>query len=244
MIKLYVPNEEELEIVKFKKELYRKEHVPLNEAVEQKDLIIALIHAIRAFDYYYHYSDSATTWRAGEERYKLISDKISKVEDEKVRIHLSYHFNSEKCANVGSIYPWPKYMYRLTPYIRLFWETGSHNRACWLLGLEKWVNDLKEMSKEGMCDQRVVYSNNIDRAVQLIRFKDYWFKTTLKLEPIAVNDKFWKELNKFGKMYQKGTIKLTDLKLLFKHNVEVSFAPLEKAEMLKLINFYMLFIEK
>lgn len=243
MFKVYVPTEDEIEMSQYKKELYYKDiQKDLNVAMDQDTLIIALVHAIRGFDYYYHYSDSASTWRSYDKLKDLILEKIKEVNDEEIKNHLSSCFHVEKSNLAGTIFPWGKFLYKPTPYNFTMWAGNDHNRTCWLLGLKEWVNKLNAFAKEGKCGGRVVYSNDIAKAVQLLQTETNWFDHAKVLKPAAVNDEFWKELSKFAKLYQKGIIRFTDLKLLFNHSVELSFT--EKAEMLSLGYLYMLFVEK
>lgn len=243
MFNVYVPTEDEIEMVKYKKELYYKDiQKDLSLVKDQEELVIALVHAIRGFDYYYNYSDCASTWRTWNAAENLINEKLKEVAVDEIRQHLSSCFNTDKSSEVGSIFPWAKYLYKQTPYARLIWTGNDHTRTCWLLGLKEWVDKLNDFARAGRCTWRVLYSNNIPAAVQLLQTETNWFDRDPVLKPAAVNQEFWNELAKFGKLYQKGIIRFTDLKTLFGHNTEISFT--EKAEMLQLGYFYMLFIEK
>lgn len=231
----YSPTKEELEMVELKAFLSRNN----DEPTTQDELIAKLVHAIRHFDFYYHYSDDVNVWRSGEKEKDWIDHNLKQVEDPTIQYHLSSHFNKDKYQEVGSIFPWGKYLGKSSTYVRYCWNGKTDLEARTLVGLKEWFDRLSIMAIECHAQGRVVYSDDIHIANKLLREGITWYDDRYALSPVTVSNKFWNELCEFSKMYLNRVISFSELKECMPFSVEVILT--EKAEILRLGNFYVMF---
>lgn len=237
MFKHYTPSAQELDMLQYQSFLYYqgdREDIP-----DQDTLIGYLVNAIINFDYFYAYSDSLTTWRAGESNYTWITKHINKVNDPVVRAHLSQCFNADKAKDVVEIFPWGKYVGQSTPYTRYVFKGASAEQAAYYTGLGLWLDELTSLVSASGVTGRVIYADNYPAATKILKEGLYWFNSDHQLNPVAVSAELYAKVEQLGKLYKTNEIKFTDLKFVKPNNVQAMLDG--KAEVIMIKNFYMVF---
>lgn len=233
----YTPTEQELDMLTYSRFLHFAGD--RDDICDQQTLTGYLVRAIQNFDYFYAYSDSLSTWRAGETNFAWISKHINKIDDPNVRAHLSSHFNAEQCGRVADIFPWGKYVNALTPFTRMVFDGETHTRACLLTGLRHWIGEITKQIAEANIGYKVVYSDNYALSAKILKEGLNWFNSNTQLSPVALPSKLYDEIAHLGRLYKANDIKFTDLKAVFNFKVQAMISG--QAEVILINNFYMMF---
>lgn len=237
MFAYYTPSKEELEALRYKPFLhYRGDR---DDIPDQETLIGFLVRTIKNFDYYYAYSDSLSTWRAGEANYAWVLKHINKISDPNIRTHLQRCFNAQQAEEVTGPFPWGRYVDHLTTFVRAVFEGETIERASYLTGLREWVDHLEREVSQHSASHRVVYADNYTVASKILKEGLYWFNNDHQLQPITIPANLYAEIEHLGKLYKANEIKFSDLKKVKPYTVQAMLDG--KAEVILIGNFYMVF---